>query len=158
MENQRLVGAKFDLSFTVGRRHVTPELDRLLCSRYPRIFAERNLSPRETCMCWGFPGDGWYALIDTLCAQLQLRTERHGEPQIVVTQVKEKLGRLRVYVQEASPAQHKAIAAAERMSARICEVCGEPGQFVRDGFYRTRCARHRDVSRADAKSPSAGRA
>ena len=137
---------------------MTPELDRLLCARYPRIFAERHLSPRETCMCWGFPGDGWYALINALCAELQGLTARYGEPQIVVSQVKEKFGKLRVHVHEASPAQHKAIAAAERMSASICEVCGEPGQLVRDGFYRTRCERHRDVSRADAKSPSAGRA
>ncbi len=132
---------------------MTPELDRLLCSRYPRIFAERNLSPRETCMCWGFPGDGWYALIDTLCAQLQLRTERHDEPQIVATEVKEKFGKLRFYVHEASPAQHQAIAAAERMSASTCEVCGEPGQLITDGNYRTRCARHRHVSRADAQNP-----
>ena len=133
---------------------MTPALERLLCCRYPRIFAERHLSPRETCMCWGFPGDGWFSLIDTLCTQLQLRTERHDEPQIVATEVKEKFGKLRFYVHEASPAQHKAIAAAERMSASICEVCGEPGQLVRDGLYRTRCERHRDVSRAAAKSPT----
>lgn len=137
---------------------MTPELDRLLCARYPRIFAERNLSPRETCMCWGFPGDGWFSLIDTLCAHLQVLTERHGEPQIVATEVKEKFGKLRFYVHEATPSQYQLIAAAERMSASICEVCGEPGQFVRDGFYRTRCARHRDMSRAATKSPPAGRA
>ena len=136
---------------------MTPELDRLLCARYPRIFAERHLSPRETCMCWGFPGDGWFSLIDTLCSQLQALTARHGEPQIVATQVKEKFGRLRFLVHEASPAQHKAIAAAELMSASTCEVCGEPGQLITDGNYRTRCARHRNVSRADAKSPSTSR-
>lgn len=136
---------------------MTPELDRLLCARYPRIFAERNLSPRETCMCRGFPGDRWFSLIDTLCAELQGLTERHGELQIVATQVKEKFGRLRFFVHEASPAQHQAIAAAERMSASTCEVCGEPGQLITDGNYRTRCARHRNVSRADAKSPSTSR-
>ncbi len=132
---------------------MTPELDRLLCSRYPRIFAERHLSPRETCMCWGLPGDGWYALIDALCAELQGLTARYGEPQIVAIQVKEKFGKLRFLVHEASAAQHKAIAAAERMSASTCDVCGEPGQLITDGNYRTRCARHRNVSRADAKSP-----
>ena len=136
---------------------MTPELDRLLCARYPRIFAERHLSPRETCMCWGFPGDGWFSLIDTLCVELQVLTERDGEPQIVATQVKEKFGWLRYLVHEASAAQRKAIAAAERMSASTCEVCGEPGQLITDGNYRTRCARHRNVSRADAKSPSTSR-
>lgn len=132
---------------------MTPELDRLLCTRYSLIFAERHLSARETCMCWSFPGDGWFSLIDTLCAELQVLTERHGEPQIVVTQVKEKFGRLRFLVHEASPAQHHVIAATERMSASICEVCGEAGQLISDGHYRTRCERHRNVSRAAAKSP-----
>ena len=129
---------------------MTPELDRLLCARYPRIFAERHLSPRETCMCWGFPGNGWYGLIDTLCSALQAGTERHGEPQIVATEVKEKFGRLRFLVREASPAQHQAIAAAERMSVAICEVCGEPGKLIADNNYRTRCEHHRHVSRGAA--------
>jgi hypothetical protein len=37
------------------------ELDDLLCQRYPLIFSERNMSMKETCMCWGFScGDGWF--------------------------------------------------------------------------------------------------
>ena len=47
------------------------ELDKKLCEKYPKIFAERNLSETETCMCWGFPGDGWYHLIDELCFCIQ---------------------------------------------------------------------------------------
>ena len=129
---------------------MTPELDRLLCARYPQIFAERTQSPHETCMCWAFPGDGWFSLIDTLCAELQVLTERHGEPQIVAVQVKEKFGRLRFFVLEASPAQHLAIAAAELMSVAICEVCGEPGKLIAGNNYRTRCEHHRHVSRGAA--------
>ncbi len=122
---------------------MTPELDRLLCARYPLIFAERDLSPRETCMCWGFPGDGWFRLLDTLCSTLKAGTERRGEPQIVAAQVKEKFGTLRFYPRSATPAQYQVIAAAERMSASVCEVCGETGRLNTDGYYRTRCVRHR---------------
>lgn len=49
-----------------------PELDKLLCEKYPKIFANRNKSMRETAMCWGFShGDGWFNIIDALCANIQ---------------------------------------------------------------------------------------
>lgn len=46
-------------------------LDDYLCKTYPKIFAERNLPMTQTCMCWGFPGDGWFHLIDALCNHIQ---------------------------------------------------------------------------------------
>ena len=50
---------------------MSPELDKQLCDKYPKIFADRYKSPHETCMCWGFEvGDGWYNLIDLLCEAL----------------------------------------------------------------------------------------
>lgn len=48
-----------------------PLLDKYLCEKYPKIFVNRNNSPQETCMCWGFPGDGWFYLIDSLCHNIQ---------------------------------------------------------------------------------------
>jgi hypothetical protein len=48
------------------------ELDNQLCEKYPLIFAQRNGSVRETCMCWGFCcDDGWYNIIDAMCANIQ---------------------------------------------------------------------------------------
>lgn len=48
------------------------ELDKALCEKYPLIFADRNGDPTSTAMCWGFEcGDGWYNIIDTLCAAIQ---------------------------------------------------------------------------------------
>jgi len=48
------------------------ELDELLCARYPKIFRDRNAPANETCMCWGFDcGDGWFNIIDQLCANIQ---------------------------------------------------------------------------------------
>ena len=93
-------------------------LDDLLCERYPLIFAERNLSMQESCMYWGFAcDDGWFTLIDTLCAKLQAHTDLNGAPQVVATQVKEKYGELRFYVQAADKYQHGMIAFATAMSA-----------------------------------------
>lgn len=38
------------------------ELDNALCKKYPEIFRDRNGDMKNTCMVWGFPGDGWYNL------------------------------------------------------------------------------------------------
>ena len=56
------------------------ELDDLLCSKYPKIFAERHADPLQTAMCWGFAcGDGWYPLIDNLCSQIQFHLEHNAK-------------------------------------------------------------------------------
>jgi len=48
------------------------DLDKLLCERYPKIFADRHKPMTETAMCWGFDcGDGWFNIIDKLCANIQ---------------------------------------------------------------------------------------
>lgn len=121
------------------------ELDALLCSRYPLIFAERTLPMKETAMCWGFAcGDGWFDLIDTLCERLQFWTDHNKAPQVVAVQVKEKWGELRFYPRGLpTEAQWGMIWMAQAMSARICEECGRPGQALVNGhFHLTRCAEH----------------
>ena len=51
---------------------MSPELDEMLVVKYPKIFGNRFGSMNETCMCWGFShGDGWYKIIDNLCANIQ---------------------------------------------------------------------------------------
>ena len=56
------------------------ELDKKLCEKYPKIFAGRNGDVHETAMCWGFEhGDGWYDLIDVLCANIQHHIDRRAE-------------------------------------------------------------------------------
>ena len=47
------------------------ELDKALCRKYPEMFKHRHADPRLTPMAWGFEcGDGWYNLIDNLCATI----------------------------------------------------------------------------------------
>jgi len=48
------------------------DLDKKLCEKYPKIFADRNKPMTETAMCWGFEhDDGWYNIIDTMCYMIQ---------------------------------------------------------------------------------------
>jgi len=50
---------------------MSPSLDKYLCKKYPEIFRDRHAPMTQTCMCWGFPGDGWFFLLDSLCASIQ---------------------------------------------------------------------------------------
>jgi hypothetical protein len=134
------------------------ELDKRLCEKYPKIFADRHADKRETCMCWGFScGDGWFDLIDKLCNLLQWNTDKNRYPQVLATQVKEKFGTLRFYYStgydeddktEDSVAYERigqisgAISFAETMSSMICEECGaftKHGVKPYGGWYRSLC-------------------
>lgn len=127
------------------------ELDKLLCDRYPKIFADRPRSIKESAMGFGFScGDGWFDLIDTLCERLQHETDHNNAPQIIASQVKEKFGALRFYVRNgATDEQWGMIAMAEAMSSRICDECGKPAQRLgNDLWVRTRCPEHAPVGGA----------
>ncbi|MDE2599714.1 MAG: hypothetical protein KGL40_08830 [Rhodocyclaceae bacterium] len=142
------------------------ELDALLCERYPAIFSERRNSMKQTAMCWGFEcGDGWFALIEALCAKLQALSEQKDSVQVVASQVKEKFGGLRFYVRCATDAQYEEIDLAEQVSMRICEECGQPGQrVVNGGWLMVRCQMHTPakaiteaeyLARLEARKPKA---
>lgn len=125
------------------------ELDRQLCERYPKIFAERFLDMQATAMCWGFEhGDGWYAIIDRLCANIQSHLDwvnRDGEKvtQVVAEQVKEKFGTLRFYYRGGDEYIRGLVSMAESMSGFTCEDCGAPGKTDGSGWISTLCETHR---------------
>ena len=121
---------------------MTKELDDKLCEKYPRIFVDRHGDPKETCMCWGFPGNGWYWLLDKLCQHLQWNIDRNGDPQLKAVQVKEKFGSLRVYTEGGNAEQHAVIHFAEALSYGICETCGTTKgveQRRKNGWVYTSC-------------------
>lgn len=139
------------------------ELDKKLCEKYPKIFKNRNGSMQETCMCWGFShGDGWYAIIDSLCAAIQnhINNKRYQfremsqedfdeEHQVVAAQVKEKFGGLRFYVDGGDDWVYGAISMAESMSYRTCEVCGAPEVTRGTGWVQTTCDQHSKPAAVD---------
>ena len=132
------------------------ELQKKLFEKYPKIFRQKDLSMKETCMCWGIDtGDGWYDLIDMLCDQLQFNTDRNHHPQVEATQVKEKYGTLRFYygiiplenatedIWEKRYVGHidGLINFAEFLSGTICENCGTNQKVTQteEGWITTLC-------------------
>lgn len=122
------------------------ELDKQLCEKYPKIFADRYKPAHETAMCWGFEcGDGWYDLIDTLCAEIQWHLDKNAKPdtpQFVAMQVKEKFGGLRFYGHGGDEKIRAFIWFAESMSNKICETCGAPGKRRGSGWVYVACDTH----------------
>lgn len=126
------------------------KLDKQLCEKYPKIFADRYKPMTETAMCWGIEcGDGWYNIIDQLCTNIQHHIdwkEKQGGfiSQVVAEQVKEKFGTLRFYVRGGDEYIDGLIAMAESMSAFTCEECGKPGYQSSGGWIVTLCGEHHE--------------
>lgn len=121
------------------------ELDDKLCKDFPNLFVDRNASMRETCMCWGFPGDGWYGLIREAAEKLEplivaIREQAPDESYFPrASQVKEKFGTLRFYMSSSTDEMEKIIDEAERKSAETCETCGSTGELRKGGWLVTLC-------------------
>ena len=105
---------------------MTNELDERLVKKYPKIFVDRYADMKVTCMCWGFPGDGWYEIIDNLCDKIQKHIDNSDGTvsQVVADQVKEKFGGLRFYISGGDETIYKFINEAEDLSYKTCEQCG----------------------------------
>mgnify|MGYP006972340604 CR=1 FL=1 len=100
-----------------------------LFESYPKIFRDRDLPLMKSATGRGIVcDDGWYPLIDALCATLQACADSGCGPQVVVSQVKEKFGSLRFHVKGfaagRSAEQYGMLLFAQYLSERICEVCG----------------------------------
>ena len=130
------------------------EYDTYLCTTYPKMFVNRYKPMTETTMCWGFEcGDGWYNIINQLCANIQHHIDwrnRKNElnpnqpivPQVTVDQVKEKFGTLRFYYTGGDDYIDGLVSMAESMSGVTCEECGNPGSTVGRGWLTTLCEKH----------------
>ena len=91
--------------------------------------------------------EGWYLLIQELIEDLlKLGWDKQ------ITQVKEKFGGLRFYINEGSKEVFERIIEAENTSYSICEKCGEPGELRRDiGWFRTLCDLHHHEKKEEIK-------
>ena len=138
------------------------ELDKQLCEKYPKIFADRHGDMKTTLMCWGFEhGDGWFNILDALCGNIQshidwkngqreylLKNNPHNRKipdeisQVVAEQVKEKFGTLRFYYRGGDDYIRGLVSMAESMSAVTCEKCGKPGKQTEGGWITTLCEEH----------------
>jgi hypothetical protein len=147
---------------------MSPELDKKLCSKYPKIFRDRHSDVRETAMSFGIEcDDGWYTLLDNACYLIQNHIDRKradrarilqivrrngvlsewqkevaetkAPRQLVAVQVKEKFGSLRLYTFGGDDYTDGVERMAESMSAHTCEGCGNLGSMNRDGWIKCLC-------------------
>jgi hypothetical protein len=127
-------------------------LQSKLFQRHPKFFRRRRTSSATSIgpiHSWGIEcGDGWFPLVDALAG----RYEAHIQALIASgvskrswprpSQVKEKFGGLRFYIQNLKHVPNDLVAAtqeAEATSMTTCETCGKPGTLRTDGHWRVAC-------------------
>lgn len=113
-------------------------------------------------MCWGLEcGNGWYELIDALCAQidqhLQACFDEGDRFNVKVVQVKEKFGALRFYTAGEDEFISGLIWMAEGLSGVLCETCGRHGRIVSLSKHTVgcRCPNHGGQLLASEMPPNA---
>ena len=122
-------------------------LQEKLYEDFPDLFADRNKSPRESCMSFGIEcGNGWYDLIRSVCYRIKQheenkkhRKESASDISVVFDQVKEKFGGLRIYYRGGDDYVDGVVDMAEEMSYKICERCGNRGTPNQGGWIVTLC-------------------
>lgn len=126
------------------------KLDEALCRDFPLLFKDRHGDMSQTCMCWGFPGDGWEPLIREAAEKIEPLIQKWIEEnpeeakdyQPCASQVKEKFGTLSFYLSCATEEMYKIVDEAEKKSAVTCETCGKPGELRGRGWLYTACDEH----------------
>jgi hypothetical protein len=117
------------------RRSMTPAHMRTLIERHPGLYRHADDKPVPTSEPFareGFAcGDGWFSIIKRLSVKLA------EDSNLVVSQLKEKMGRLVVYFDAGEPASPELEAAtdavldaATKESERTCELCGDLGKVI----------------------------
>lgn len=99
----------------------------------------------------GYPtvGDGWQLIVEKAIGRMSAAKESARKGSISISQIKGKLGGLRIYADwsglpdDAAAEVRDAIDLAEARAYCTCETCGAIGRLHDDnGWYATRCDRH----------------
>lgn len=86
-------------------------------------------------LCGAWCPEGWVDIVKEA-----LKNAKALDPNLKVTQIKEKFGGLRLYVDSDDPMVNRIVADTEKKSMKVCQKCSAPGehQTVR-GWYVTMC-------------------
>lgn len=129
------------------------DLDEKLTKKYPNLFRDRNGDKVKTALHWGYAcGNGWYPLISKTAKKLEkliLELPENKRKFYKATQVKQKFGRLCLYMYDRTAEMKQIITDAETESLRTCEVCGRPGEIVQipHRWVTVNCQEHKDIAR-----------
>ena len=85
---------------------------------------------------------GWHDIIKNMFTRL-LDAGWDGQ----LLEIKEKFGRLRVYISGGSEVFTNIILETEAASSRTCRVCGAPGELRYEGWIKCLCDKHEDIRR-----------
>lgn len=111
---------------------MSPDNTTLLFQSFPRLYRGKDKPATESLMSFGFTcDDGWFSLIRDLSQTIEDIARAEGrdpesEAWPEALQVKEKLGRLRMYIRNGSDSMYRAIADAGDLSGQVCEICSAP--------------------------------
>ena len=85
-------------------------------------------------------GEGWKDLYQPILDKIYEINKETGK-NIVPTQIKEKFGRLEVYLNETTPELTAMIQEASEKSSHVCENCGKPAEAIKesDGWIYQFC-------------------
>ena len=91
--------------------------------------------------------EGWWQIIESLCANIQSHIDWANRKdqvvaQVTVDQIKEKFGGLRFYYSGGDDTIHGMVRMAEAWADVSCEVCGSRGTRRNGGWVRTLCDAH----------------
>lgn len=113
------------------------ELQEQLFDKYPVLFERRNLSMRESCLSFGIQTDnGWYGLLSEFCEKLE-KLRLTSNPDVRIEQVKEKFGRLTIYIDNSTEDSRQLTVEYGNKSYHVCEVTGKEGTLcVRNGWLK----------------------
>jgi hypothetical protein len=134
---------RLELQAELFRRHP------MILRKAPVITEPDDESGEAPIDFWGAEcGDGWFDLLDGVLSRFEEYLDHlkaRGVPKNQwprVSQIKEKFGTLRLYLRtsEDLPSELiQEIEVAEKKSASICEVCGQPGMMRKDGCLTVLC-------------------
>lgn len=124
------------------------EFEKRLKERFPNMFSQPYGGVAVS--------EGWWPIVESLCSNIQhylnwinKNHEKHPVvPQVVVTQIKEKLGGLRFYYDGGDDKIQGMVRMAEAWADHSCEKCGAPGSIGGKGWIQTLCSTHRAESDA----------
>ena len=125
-----------------GWYNIIDTLSALLCSEYNQAKKSYE-SIKEYYENGGkWPWNNGKKITPEEVEERRLKMEEAAKYVPVVSQVKEKMGTLRFYINGGTDAQYNYITFAEVLSARTCETCGAPGKLRGRNWYYTACDTH----------------